>query len=78
MILEGEACKVGFDKNTPLRENGTPRWVAVTWVGGTNAVEYTDWSPLVGRKYYCYEDDDEHGRKAMKEICELIEKAGTG
>ena len=78
MIVEGEACKVGFDENTPPRKDGTPRWVCVTWVGGTNAVQYADWSPLKDRKYYFYADDDEPGRKAMNEIKELIEKSGTG
>jgi len=78
MIVEGEKCKVGFDKNTPPKENGTPRWVCVTWVGGTNAVKHADWSPLKGRKVYVYADDDEPGRRAMNEIYELIEKSGTG
>ena len=41
-------------------------FVAISWCGGCNAIEKTDWSVLSGRKVCIVADDDDAGRKASK------------
>jgi hypothetical protein len=83
LIHEGERCKVEHDENCPEAENGGPKMLAVTWLGGAATVDKVDWSPLYGRCWYTSPDDDEPGRRAMKRVHEIltenaVEKAGTG
>jgi predicted P-loop ATPase len=37
----------------------------VTWVGGSNGVEYADWSPLAGRNVVLWGDADQPGENAI-------------
>jgi hypothetical protein len=73
MLLSGERCR-------SEHANFSEKFVAVTWLGGDQAVEDTDWSPLFGRKVTYYSDDDESGVNAMRRIYEIveIEKHGSG
>lgn len=79
LLVEGERCKIEHDENCPQSKFGGPLYLGVTWLGGAAAVDKVDWSPLYGRKFDMFPDDDEPGRRAMKRIYDiLIEKAGTG
>jgi predicted P-loop ATPase len=46
--------------------------VVVTWSGGAQAVNKTDWSPLRGRNILLWPDNDEAGFKAMNEIANIL------
>ena len=78
IIVEGEKCKTMHDEYCPEYPSGGPMFLAITWLGGCDCIDKVDWSPLAGRKVNYYEDDDDPGRIAMKEIHTLIEKSGTG
>lgn len=54
IIVEGEKCA---DKLTEAR-GGKP---ALSWVGGTNGIDHTDWSPLAGRDVLVWPDNDVPG-----------------
>jgi putative DNA primase/helicase len=65
IIVEGEktcdAARVLF-----------PQAACVTWPGGTNGVEYADWTPLYGRRVVLIPDHDEPGQKACQYIAALL------
>lgn len=42
--------------------------VVTTWVGGSNAVKLTDFSPLLGRDVVLWRDNDDAGTQAMLEV----------
>lgn len=46
--------------------------VVVTWSGGAQAVNKTDWAPLRNRNVLLWPDNDEAGFKAMKTIAEIL------
>lgn len=52
-----------------------PSAVCVTWLGGSNGVHLTDWSPLAGRKVVYWRDNDPQGSSAMLHINELTNGA---
>jgi hypothetical protein len=76
ILVEGEKVKSEIDNF--LSDLIPDRFVVMTWLGGTNAVENVDWSPLEGKKVTYWEDADGPGRKAMNYAGKQIEKAGTG
>jgi putative DNA primase/helicase len=80
IVVSGEKCKFEHDVHCPKKADGGPAILAVSWLGGDDCVNKTDWSPLVGRKNTYYSDNDDSGRRAMKRIYDIveIEKAGTG
>jgi len=45
----------------------------ISWMGGTNAVGKTDWSPLSGRNCLIIPDADDPGEKAANELKELLQ-----
>jgi predicted P-loop ATPase len=45
---------------------------AITWPGGTNAVDKADWTPLTGRKVVIWPDADAPGWKAGNEIATVL------
>ena len=47
--------------------------VAITWPGGTNAVDKADWSPLQGRKVVIWPDADAPGWDAMQRIAAVLQ-----
>lgn len=70
-LVSGEKCKMESDIHSPALVN-------VTWLGGDNAVDKTDWTPLIGRHVTYFGDWDESGRRAAKVAFNTIEKNGTG
>ena len=69
LVVEGEKCR------DAAQEALQSRVVVVSWCGGTNRVDRTDWSPLAGRSVIWWADNDDEGRKAMNVACTL---AGAG
>lgn len=61
LVVEGEKCA------DAAREALQGRVVVVSWCGGTNRVDRSDWSPLAGRSVIWWADNDDEGRKAMAE-----------
>lgn len=59
LVVEGEKCR---DR---AREALQDRVVVVSWCGGTNRVDRSDWTPLSGRSVIWWSDNDDEGRKAM-------------
>ncbi|QPC44036.1 hypothetical protein HW532_15855 [Kaustia mangrovi] len=71
VVAEGE-------KATDAARILLPSAVVVTWPGGTNAVQYTDWSPLAGRKVVIWPDADEPGTKAALAIARIVGPDAAG
>lgn len=81
IVFEGE-------KPTEIAQQHLPLASCTTWIGGTAAVKYTDWSPLFGRKQVMLVPDNDYqkkyadgtvkpwleqpGIKAMLEIYEIL------
>ncbi len=61
MVVEGEKCVEAMLKK--LTEE-----FPITWAGGTNAWQKTDWSPLHGRPLILIADGDEAGHKVMQAL----------
>ncbi len=61
MVVEGEKCVEAVLKNST-------KAFPVTWAGGTNAWQKTDWSPLYGRPLILVADGDEAGHKVMQAL----------
>ena len=70
LVVEGEKARHAAARMMP-------RHVVLTWAGGTNAIDKTDWSCLAGRRVVLWPDADEPGVQAMHDIagrlsgCEL-------
>jgi len=63
LMVEGEKCA-----DAANRKLGNKNWVAMAWPGGSQAVKYADFAPLIGRDCTCWPDNDAAGRKAMSEV----------
>ena len=48
------------------------RMIATTWPGGCGAVSKADWTPLAGRRVWIWADNDDSGRKAVREIGRIL------
>lgn len=59
LVVEGEKCR----KAAAAALQG--RVVVVSWCGGTNRLDKTDWTPLHGRSLLLWPDHDEGGYRAM-------------
>lgn len=70
LIIEGE-------KAADAARRLFPDLVAMTWMGGANAVDKADWSPLRGRKVIIFPDHDFPGEKAAQRIAKLVTAAGA-
>jgi len=46
--------------------------LAVTWPGGSAAVERADWTPLAGRHVVAWPDADDPGRAAMQRLAAIL------
>jgi putative DNA primase/helicase len=57
LIVEGEKC-------ADIASVTLKRYVCMTWAGGAQAIEGTDWSCLKGRDVIIWPDADDPGRKA--------------
>ena len=70
LVVEGEkACEAA--------ELLFPEYIAVTWPGGAQAVEKSDWSILADRRVLLWPDNDEPGIQAMATIESLISGHAT-
>ncbi|GGO81952.1 hypothetical protein GCM10011348_22150 [Marinobacterium nitratireducens] len=65
LVCEGE-------KAADAAQQLFPELVAVSWMGGTNAVSKANWEPLKGRKVVIWPDNDEPGCKAAAVIIEQL------
>lgn len=54
-----------------------PKTLVVCWAGGTNAPDFTDWSPLKGRDVIIVPDADEPGRNAAEKIATAAAAGGA-
>ena len=61
MVVEGEKCVEAVRQESKIA-------FPITWAGGTNAWQKTDWSPLYGRPLILVADGDEPGHKGMKAL----------
>lgn len=70
LIVEGEktACASAM-----MFEN----FVCSTWFGGSNGVQYADWSPLAGRRVTIWPDADEPGVTAAQKVANAAHRAGA-
>jgi putative DNA primase/helicase len=66
IIVEGEKTRDAAE--ALLKDQG---FSAITWVGGANACNLTDWSALFKKEVYLFPDNDEQGIKAMKQIAKI-------
>ena len=51
--------------------------IAVTWMGGSGAVNKTDWTPLILRDIVIWPDNDAPGHKACDEIVATMRRVGV-
>lgn len=58
LVVEGE-------KTADAAKRLFPQYVVTTWIGGSDNVKYTDWSPLRGRNIFMWPDNDLAGLHAM-------------
>jgi DNA primase len=63
-VVEGEKCRDKYKAVTGRN--------VVTWCGGTNGVQHTDWSPLAGRSVLIWRDFDGPGMQTGNEIAEIL------
>lgn len=68
LIVEGE-------KTADAVKKATDSFIVTTWLGGSSAIDKTDWAPLEGRTVYFWNDNDAQGMAAMLHIESLISKA---
>ena len=66
LIVEGEKSADGAAQYVP------EGWVVVTWQGGANAVDQTDWSALDGHSCVIWPDNDAPGIEAAIQIQNLL------
>lgn len=65
LIVEGE-------KAADAAHKLLPKYVVVTWQGGTQAVKKSDWSVLKGRRVTIWPDADQPGIDAAEQIAGII------
>ena len=69
LIVEGEKCA---DAATVL-----DRWRPVSWHGGCNAVDQSDWSTIYGREAVIWPDNDKAGIETAREILSELRSHGA-
>jgi hypothetical protein len=65
LVVEGEKC-------ASIKVDG---YVVVSWLGGTESVDRSDWEILQNRKVIIWPDNDEPGLKAAMYIKKILPKA---
>lgn len=70
LIVEGEKCADAAPRLLPA-------YVPLSWLGGTNAVDKTDWSCVKGKKVLILPDNDEMGHKAAAKIADIVKSQGA-
>lgn len=66
IVVEGEKCRDALAAVT-FR-------TVVSWIGGTQGVKHTDWSPLAGRNVVIWPDADAPGIATGNEIAAIVTK----
>jgi putative DNA primase/helicase len=69
-VVEGEKCADHLTEY--LRKNGDTTSLVTTWIGGSLAVQYADFTPLVGRQVMILPDNDAPGYQAAFAIRSVI------
>lgn len=72
--IEGTVLVVEGEKAWAYAIQNLPEFACVTWRGGTNAVEKTNWSALSGRDIIILPDYDDVGQKAALKIAHQLQK----
>ncbi|MDO8409371.1 MAG: DUF927 domain-containing protein [Phenylobacterium sp.] len=70
LVVEGE-------KTTDAAGERLAGFVAVSWAGGSKAVNKADWRALAGRDVVIWPDADAPGRKAAQDVARLAASAGA-
>jgi len=68
VINEGEKATVGCEQ--------IYKGDAVTWHGGVNAWNKSDWSPIFGKEIVIFPDNDDAGKKCANELHEYLRANG--
>jgi len=71
LIVEGE-------KAAMAARALAPDYVVVTWIGGAEATNLSNWTPLIGRDITFWPDNDAAGSTAALSIVSWLEGQGTG
>ena len=69
IIVEGERCADAGRRVLP----GNP---VLSWMGGTQATQNADWTPLAGRTVYLWPDADQPGEVASQAIADTLINLG--
>ncbi len=67
ILVEGEKTADAVSANLDRKKT-----IVITWPGGSNAIKYIDFSPLVGRKIIAIPDNDVQGLAAMLNIARQV------
>ena len=70
MVVEGERAVHGAMFYEPT-------WIATTSIGGSNAADKSDWTPVRGRAVVIWPDNDAPGAKYAETVAELCREAGA-
>lgn len=70
IVVEGEKC-------ADVAQRIAARSIVTTWIGGSNAVQYSDFTPLIGRTVLILPDNDAPGYKAANMIRGVIGDTAT-
>ena len=65
ILSEGEKCADAVRR-------AFPSYVSMTWMGGTNALSKTDFSPLSGRDVIIFPDHDDPGYAAAESLKQIL------
>jgi hypothetical protein len=71
LLVSGEKCR-------QIAAYHMRNFVAVSWMGGDQAVDSADIGPLLGRYIVFWADGDPSSKRSMIQMHNRIEKAGTG
>ena len=63
LVVEGEKAAEAAKLINPA---------TTTWIGGASSMAKTDWTPLAGKRVTLWPDNDDPGRKAMKQIAGIL------
>ena len=79
LLTEGEKTAEAVEHG-PLAEPlmwAKHRVIGITWSGGTNGLEYTDFSPLTARDVIILPDNDEPGERAADQLVDKLCRIGV-
>lgn len=70
LVVEGE-------KTARAAQKLVTDHIATTWLGGCGGVSHADWSPLAQRHCVLWPDNDDAGKKAMREVAGHLNSVGA-